>query len=562
MTLAVRRFASLFLGLALAPASTLARAAPAEPDARPNLLLLVAEDLSPRIGAFGDALAETPTIDRLAAEGVRYPNAFTAAAVCAPSRAALISGMHPIAIGAQHMRASSRPAGGYASVPPPDMKAFPERLRAAGYYTFVTEKLDYQWSGHFPGSGPFTIWDAEDDPALWRGRDPGQPFFGMLNFMETHESGLFVPLGSWPHSVSHLVLQLVRAWRFGLSDDGAPISPAAVVVPPYYPDTPTVRAEIARHYANIRSMDASVGAVLRQLEADGLLESTIVVFMTDHGDGLPRAKRELFDAGIHVPLVVRWPSRWRPAGTKPGDTDERLVSAVDLAPTLLELAGVAPPPTVDGRSFVSGAPRQYVYASCDRMDEVADRQRAVRDTRFKYIRSWHPELVGAHPLVFRDNLESMRELRALYAEGRLDAAARRWFEPNGRERLFDLRADPHELRDLSADPEHAAELTRLRAALDAWLAEVGDGSEEPEDAMVARFEPDGRQQKTPAPRAELDGGRLVLEPAAEGSSLGYRVDAGRWRLYTAPVEIPAGARVEAKAVRYGWVESDVVAIAP
>jgi arylsulfatase A-like enzyme len=557
--LRARRRALAGLALTLGAA---AGAAASEPEARPNLLLLVAEDLGPRIRAFGDPLAETPSIDRLAAEGVRFPNAFTTAGVCAPSRAALVTGMHQISIGAQHMRAASRPAGGYASVPPPDVKAFPERLRAAGYYTFVTEKLDYQFSGHATGTGPFSIWDAEDDPELWGGRDPGQPFFGMLNFLETHESGLFLPLGSPPHSLIHLAVQLMRAWRYGLGSGGAPVPLAAITVPPYYPDTPTVRADLARQYENVRRMDAAVGAVLARLEADGLLESTLIVWTTDHGDGLPRAKRELFDSGIRVPLVVRWPARCRPAGAVPGSADERLVSAVDLAPTFLELAGVAPPDLLHGRSLVSGRPREYVYASRDRIDEVADRQRAVRDAGFKYIRSWHPELPGGHPLAFRDNLESMRELRSLHAAGRLEAPARRWLEPNASERLFDLRSDPHELRDVSGDPAYAAELARLRAAQGAWLARVGDWSEEPEDAMVARFEPGGRRQRTPAPRAELAGDRLALRPATGGASLGYRIDAGRWRLYTGPLRVPPGARVEAKAVRYGWLESDIVTPTP
>jgi len=559
---AMQRVARLTVGLVACLAGAAGPAAAAEPAARPNLLLLVAEDLGPRIHAFGDPVAVTPSIDRLAAEGVRYPNAFTTAGVCAPSRAALIMGMHQISIGAQHMRASSRPGGGYASVPPPDVKAFPELLRAAGYYTFVTEKLDYQFSGHATGSGPFSIWDAEGDAALWRGREPGQPFFGMLNFLETHESGLFLPLGNVPHSPIHFGIQLLRAWRYGFPRDDEAVSPEAVQVPPHLPDTPTVRAEIARHYQNIRRMDAAVGAVLARLAADGLLDSTVVVWTTDHGDGLPRAKRELFDSGIRVPLVVRWPARWRPAGAAAGGSDERLVSAVDLAPTFLELAGVTPPASLHGRSLLSDTPNPYVYASRDRIDEVPDRQRAVRDARFKYMRSWRPELPGAHPLAFRDDLESMRELRALAAAGALAPAVQRWFEPNGSERLFDLRADPDELHDVSADPAFAGELARLRAALDAWLARVGDWSREPEDAMVARFEPAGERVRTPPPCVERAAERLVIETSTAGASLGYRIDGGRWRLYTGPVRVPASARVEAKAVRYGWLESELGANCP
>lgn len=540
--------------LALAPAP-----GGAEP---PNLLLLVAEDLSPRIGAFGDPVARTPHLDRLAAEGVRYPNTFTTAGVCAPSRAALITGMHAIAIGAQHMRSSSRPAGGYRSVPPPEVRAFPERLRAAGYYTFVTEKLDYQFSGVRPGSGPFTVWDAEGGEALWAPRAAGQPFFGMLNFLETHESGIFTPLGHWPHSGMHLLVQLYRVWRFGWPGGDVPTLPADVPVPPYYPDTPTVRADLARHYDNIQQMDAAVGAVLGRLEADGLADRTVVIWTTDHGDGLPRAKRELFDAGLRVPMIVRWPAALRPAGAEPGSVDPRLVSFVDLAPTLLALAGAPAPARLHGRSFLSGEPRRYVYAARDRIDEVPDRQRAVRDARFKYIRSEVPELPGGHPLAFRDNLETVRELRALHAAGRLDAAQRAWFEPPGAERLFDLRDDPHELYDRAEDPAYAAHLARLRRALDAWLARMGDGSDEPEDAMVARIAPRGRAEVTPAPEVVAEAGRVRLHTATPGASLGYRLGDGPWRLYTGPFPRPADVAVRAKAVRYGWEESPEARLRP
>ena len=556
MGLIVKAFLPVAVGLCLAVA------AGADESRPPNLLLLVAEDLGPRIGAFGDAVARTPHLDRLAAQGVRFGNAFTTSGVCAPSRAALVTGVHQIAMGGQHMRTSSRPAGGYRSVPPAHVKAFPELLRAAGYYTFVTEKLDYQFSDHATGTGPFSIWDAEDDAELWRGREPDQPFFGMVTFLETHESGAFRPLGSRPHSVIHFLIQLYRAWRFGLPGGDDAVRPEDVSVPPYYPDTPIVREDLARHYANVHQMDAAVGDVLARLEADGLADSTIVIWTTDHGDGLPRAKRDLFDAGIRVPMIVRWPMARRPASARPGSMDERLISFVDLAPTLLELAGVARPAHLHGGSFAPlGAPhRDYVYAARDRIDEVHDRQRAVRDARFKYIRSWFPDLPGGHPLAFRDNLETMRELRRLHASGALDAAQRLWFEPPGAERLFDTRADPHELHDLARDPEHAAVLARMRRALDAWLARVGDWSEVHEDEMVARFEPRGRREVTPAPVVEVRDGRVSIRSETRGASLGYRIDGGRWRLYTGPFGAPAGARVTAKAVRYGWQESDAVTV--
>lgn len=534
-----------------------ALASPALGAGRPNLLLFVAEDLSPRIGAFGDPVASTPHIDRLAREGVRYPNTFTTAGVCAPSRAALITGVHQISIGAQYMRASTRPAGAYTSVPPPEVKAFPELLRASGYYTFVNQKLDYQFSGVFTGSGPFTIWDAEGTES-WRGRPDGAPFFGMINLGETHESAVFRPLGSWPHSGMHFLMQLVLAYQYGIHElwgrQGS-TDPASLSLPPYYPDAPAVREDVARHYDNIARMDAHLGEILARLEADGLADSTIVVFTTDHGDGLPRAKRELYDSGIRVPLVVRWPESLRPAGALPGTVDERLVSFVDLAPTILAWAGAAPPAFLHGRSLAA-ASRSYVFASRDRIDEVPDRQRAVRDARFKYIRSWYPEQPGGHRLAFRDNLESMRELWKLRDEGRLDAAQSLWFEPPGPERLFDLEKDAYELHDVASEPAYAQDLLRLRAALDAWLARVGDTSEQAEDDMVASFWPAGEQPVTDAPVLEVSSGRVSIRAPNAGASIGYRVGDGDWQLYTGPFAAPPGARITAKAVRYGWKESE------
>lgn len=527
----------------------------------PNILLLMAEDLSPRIGAFGDSVAVTPNLDALAGEGVRYDHVFTTAGVCAPSRAAHILGMHQVSTGTQHMRSSSRPQGGYFSVPPAEVKAYPELLRAAGYYTFTDQKLDYQFSKPFPGTGPSSIWDSEGEAEPdWRARAPGQPFFGFRNFMVTHESGVFPPVGLWPNSMTHLVMGVLRWWRLG----GGPaevVSPSSVVVPPYYPDTPTVRADLARHYNNIAHMDAEVGEILAALKADGLAQSTIVIWTSDHGDGLPRAKRELFDSGIRVPMIIRWPEAYRPEGVEPGALDHRLISFVDLAPTVLQLAGVALPDYLQGRSFVDPAapPREYVFASRDRIDEVPDRQRAVRDSHFKYIRSWYPQQAEGHRLAFRDNIDMVREMRELFEAGKLDPAQRLWFEAPGEERLFDIRQDPHELNDLSSDPSRQQQLTRMRNALQTWQHEMDDLNPESEGRMIARIMPDGERRVTPPPTVSLEGQTLRVGSQSPDYSLSYRVDGGSWKLYTGEVVLKGISKVEAKAERYGWKESDIVA---
>ncbi len=523
----------------------------------PNILVLMAEDLSPRIGAFNDSVARTPRLDQLATEGVRYDRVFVTAGVCAPSRAAHILGMHQVAVGGQHMRTSTRPEGAYTAVPPPDVKAYPELLRAAGYYTFTDNKLDYQFSGPFKGSGPFSIWSAEG-VSDWQGREEGQPFFGLINFMVTHESGVFSPLGTLPNSLTHFLMQLYRWWAL---DDDVPevVAPQEVVIPPYYPDTPTVRHDMATHYNNVAAMDRQVGAILDRLEAEGLADDTIVIWTTDHGDGLPRAKRELFDSGIRVPMIIRWPDSYRPDGVAPGQLDERLISFVDLAPTVLALAGVPAPGYLHGQDFTdpSQSPREYVFASRDRIDEVMDRQRAVRDQRFKYIRSWYPQQEGGHALMFRDNIDMMREMRALYAADKLTPAQRQWFEAPGEERLYDLHTDPFELHNVATLPEYSTMLARMRMALSQWTQQMGDTAEDTEAAMVARFGTgEDNHLVTLAPQLRVSEGELTLIPSTEGSSMAYRLDDGSWQLYVTPVSVTGHQKLAAKAVRYGWEASE------
>jgi N-sulfoglucosamine sulfohydrolase len=528
---------------------------------RPNILLLMAEDMSPRVGAFGDSVARTPNLDRLAAEGVRYPNVFTTAGVCAPSRAALILGMHQISTGTQNMRTADRKEGGYLAVPPPPVKAFPEILRRNGYFTYQHGKLDYQFSGALSGSGPFSIWDAEDNAGQWLDRNGDQPFFGMVNDLVTHESGLFEPLGSWPRGIFHFIMQIAQTYgRWGYTDGVVPTKPAVIRVPPYYPDIPEVRTALARQYDNIQIMDAKVGEILVQLEEDGLADSTIVIWTTDHGDGLPRAKRELFDSGIQVPMIIRWPNRLRPSDLSPGDIDLRMLSFVDLTAMILGFAKVERPDYFHGRDLLDPEtpPREYIYASQDRIDDTSDRQRAVRSQRFKYIRSYRPELPGGHHSEFRDNLSIMRALYREYEAGRLNEDQRRWFEPPGQERLFDLQHDPFELHNVFEDPEYAGALEQMRRAYRAWRSRVPDWGDEPEEKMVNRFQPNGIRRTTAEPTFLTVSDKTILHSTSEGASIEVRLPGGRWRPYIEPLALAAGVTLEARAVRYGWHESNEV----
>jgi hypothetical protein len=340
------------------------------------------------------------------------------------------------------------------------------------------------------------------------------------------------------------------------------VSPEDVLLPPYYPDTSLVRADIARHYNNVHRMDERVGEILGQLEADGLLDSTLVIWSSDHGDGLPRAKRELFDSGIHVPMIIRWPPKLRPRGAEPGAEDGRLVSFVDLGPTILSLAGVPAPAWMDGQVFAGpqAAPqRRYVFAARDRIDEVPDRQRCVRDERYKYIRSYLPGTPGAAHVAWRDVLDTMRELWGHHERGELEAAAALWFAPRPEESLYDTRSDPHEVRNLAGDLDYEPILERLRGALDTWLSQRVDWGAVPEDQMIAEMWPGAQQPLTREPIIEISSSgaafRVRITATTPGSSLGYRLDGGNWLLYTRTFPASPGARIEAKAVRYGWAES-------
>lgn len=527
---------------------------------RPNIILVLFEDMSPRVGAFGDELALTPNFDRIAAEGVTYTNVFTTSGVCAPSRAALITGQHQMSIGAHHMRTHGylgASAGGpqdYYAVPPAEVKAFPELLRAAGYHTSNDWKTDYQFGE------PFTLWDASEEGADWSGRKESQPFFHMRTLLTTHESFVWPVDMETTSQLEELVVarnQQVFAGRTPLTD------PADVEVPPYLPDTPEVRRDIATQYDNIAFTDAQLGVLYERLEAEGLLDNTILIVSTDHGDGLPRMKRSLYDSGLHVPMVIRYPD-----SSGAGTVNHELVSFVDLGPTILSWAGEEAPDWMQGRDFAGpdrDEPRDYVFAAQDRIDTVMNRRRAVRDDRFKYIRNYRLEDPYFEHVAFRDAQPTMKALWAAREAGSLPPAADRLFQPLPADQLYDTEVDPHEIDNLAGMPDLAEEQARLEAALDAWIARTGDMAEIAEAEMIERMWPGGTQPVTAPPEVRVvpnaSGTMTILESATEGASVGFRIgEAEGWTLYTGPVELRPGQTLCAKAVRYGYAESDEVKV--
>ncbi|MDQ3813159.1 MAG: sulfatase-like hydrolase/transferase [Armatimonadota bacterium] len=518
---------------------------------RPHILWISLEDTSPRFGCYGDTLARTPHIDALAASGCRFPHAFATTGVCAPSRAAIITGMYSTAIGTHHMRTThpQQPTRfpPYSAVVPHYVRCFTEYLRAAGYYCTNNEKTDYQFAP------PFTAWDECSRQAHWRNRrDPQQPFFAVFNPTVTHESGM------WPKENERLQTD-----------------PDAVELPPYLPATPVTRRTLARHYDNLARADEFVGEILAQLEADGLAQNTIVFLWSDHGEGLPRGKRWPYDRGLRVPLIVRWPGH-----ITAGSVCDDLVSLIDLGPTVLSLTGVANALHLQGRPFLGPqktTPREYIFATRDRHDEAYDMVRAVRDRRYKYIRHFRPDLPYLLWIPYRNRHPIMQEMWRLHLAGELSGAQTLMFAPRPPEELYDLENDPWEINNLAGDARYAAELARLRAVLEGWRAEVGDMGEISEEHMVHAWWPGGVQPQTAAPLLiPITSDHYGQEPAGDfydchspalvqlhcgtqGASIGYTTETGekaRWQLYTEPFRLPLGVTtVRARAIRIGYAES-------
>jgi uncharacterized sulfatase len=424
----------------------------AEEPARPNILWITCEDMSAKLGCYGDAYAHTPNLDRLAARGIRYTHAFATSGVCAPARSCLITGVYPSSLGTHFMRCRGEL--------PEFIRCYPEYLRQAGYYCTNNSKTDYNFAH------PRSTWDESSGRAHWRNRKPGQPFFAIFNNTDTHES----KIRSRGAEFARLTARLTPEERH---------DPAKIKLPPYHADTPEARRDWANDYDLITAMDYQSGGILKQLEEDGLAEDTIVFFYSDHGVGLQRSKRWLYDSGMHVPLIVHFPKKYQHlAPLPPGSVTDRLVSFVDFAPTLLSLAGVTIPQHMQGVAFLgpkAGPPREYVYGIRDRMDERHDIIRAVRDTRYKYIRNYRPDLPYDQHLNYAEQGPTMQSMRALLAAGKLSGPPLKFFQPGKpAEELYDTQADPHEINNLAALPEHRATLERLRAAHLKWMDETID----------------------------------------------------------------------------------------
>lgn len=418
----------------------------------PNILWITCEDVSPQyLGCYGDDYATTPNLDKFASQAVRYTRAFSTAPVCAPARSCLITGAYATSLGTQHLRSSIKLKKYWG---------FTQSLRRLRYYCSNNYKEDYNFK-------KAELWDDSSHKGHWRNRREGQKFFSVFNFTSSHQGQI--------NGSDEMFFAKYRSKLKGkeLHD------PAKIKLPPYYPDTPFVREIWARYYDLISYMDKQVADLLSQLEDDGLAEDTIVFFFSDHGMGIPRFKRTLYDSGLHVPLMIRFPEKYKHlAPAEAGQTIDRLVSFVDFAPTMYSILGLNKRDYMQGQAFLgpqSAKAREYIFGTASRVDEVYEMARCVRDKRYKYIRNYMPHLPHIQPSEYPDRAEIMKELRRVAAEGRLTGPQKAWWEPRRPiEELYDTQADPHEIDNLADSPKHRAIIKRLRKVLRDWMIETRD----------------------------------------------------------------------------------------
>jgi len=422
----------------------------------PNILWITSEDNGPHLGCYGDTYAVTPNLDLFAKRSLRYTKASSTAPVCAPARTTIISGIYPPATGAEHMRSMTRLPGNF--------KMYPAYLRQLGYYCTNNSKEDY----NLEKVGE--VWNDGGRKAHWKNRPDGKPFFAIFNHTISHESQI----------------------RNKIDAANRIHDPAKVRIPAYHPDTPEVRKDWAQYYDRITMMDKLVGKNLREIEEAGLTDDTIIFYYGDHGSGMPRSKRWPYFSGLNVPLIVHIPEKFKhlaPPEYKTGGTSDRLVGFIDLAPTLLSLAGEKAPEHMQGHAFMGQhtAPAQkFSFGFRGRMDERYDMVRTVFDGRHVYIRNYMPHKPYGQYLDYMFQTPTTRVWHDLYHAGKLNAAQSIFWQTKPAEELYDLETDPDEVNNLATSKDHSDVMKRMRRAHRSWAAKVRDVGFLPEAEIHSR----------------------------------------------------------------------------
>lgn len=531
---------------------------------KPNILWIVCEDISPTLSFYGDNTAKTPNLDALAKESLIYDNAFATTPVCGPSRSAIITGMLPSSIGTMHMRTGKdvqswgnlkykdtvkdhlgnlvtdlkgNQIREYSAVIPEQVKCFTEYLRANNYYCTNNQKTDYQFAV------PQSAWDENNGKAHWKNTPKGQPFFSVFNFGETHES---------------------KIWE---TQNSLTVNPNDVPIPEYYPDNETIRNDLARLYSNIELLDVKVGKLILELKKDGLYDSTIIFFYSDHGGPLPRQKREIYDSGLKVPFLIRFPNADHKGRTS------QLVSFTDLAPTILSLVNIKPPKYMDGQAFLGNykaKDRTFIYATSDRFDEFTDRIRVVRDNQFLYVKNYHTKLPKYKNVSYRFKIPLMINILQNKDKNLLNSSQNYWFQPKTNEELYDCKNDPFQLNNIANNPLYAKKMQKLRKLVIEQFEDKLDYGKYNEADLINIMWPNGIQPKTSTVNYTIINKTITLNCATEGASISYlMVDKtateqitqnSKWQLFTKPIKLAPNSKIIAKASRIGYKESEITII--
>ena len=420
---------------------------------KPNILWIVSEDNSSHwIACYGNSQAQTPRIDKLAKEGFLFEHAYSNGPVCAVARSTIITGSYASTLGTQHMR-SRHPI-------PKKYRPNVEYLRTAGYYCTNNAKTDYNFKGN-----DNSYWDESSNKAHYKNRPEGKPFFAVFNINDTHESSLFNKAPAEPQR----------------------LKPMDIDLPPYLPDLPEIRKDMARYHDRITDMDTKVGKIIDDLEKAGLAENTIVIYNSDHGGILPRGKRYLEETGVKVPLVIRIPEKLQKLSPfKPGDRITEPVSFVDFSATFLSIAGIETPPQMQGRAFlgekrVEPAADEMEYLYADRFDELYGMRRGLTDGKWKYIRNFQPHLPLAPYSFYQFGQPGwVAYQKAWKADEFCGYHKSLWEAPGSSEQLYDLTTDPWEMQNLASDPAHSGKLAALRERLKATMKQTHDTGLVPE----------------------------------------------------------------------------------
>jgi N-sulfoglucosamine sulfohydrolase len=428
----------------------------------PNILWITIEDLTPMLGCYGDPVAQTPNIDQLAQNGVKYTNAFATAAVCSPARSCLLTGVYATTLGTQHLRSETEV--------PESIIPFPKYLRDIGYYCTNNYKEDYNFN-------PGDVWDESSKTAHWKNRKAGQPFFSVFNLETTHQSRIFGTDSAYQVRFREYLPRIIRT------------EPKEIILPPYFFDTWEIRKLWARYYDNVQIVDLQVKEILEQLRDDELDDNTIIFFYSDHGTGMPRGKRALYDSGLKVPLIIVAPDKYKEAlNIHPGSENTRLVSFVDFAPTILNLLGIDAPSFMQGLPFLgpdSDNQNEYVYATADRVDEAYEVVRSVRTEKFRYIRNFLPHLPLIQPNYYSDQSEIMKEVYRVRdtISTMTDAQKSMWLKKRPVEELYSIEDDPFEIQNLASNPSYSGTLKRMRHLNTQVMLDTHDSGLAPESYM-------------------------------------------------------------------------------